>query len=333
MRKNKMMRAASALLVAVLLTTSTISGTFAKYTTQDTAKDEARVAKWGVELQAEGNLFGEDYVDAIAPEGTEAAKLAVMSDTDDVDVVAPGTNNEQGLTFSINGKPEVSGKIVIEKLEVQNIFLNPNSYGVMVETKTVVTKDNYSEFVKEGKVLYIKSGEVYSKAPEAWQIEWDSNKPDFYTLEDEYTLGAVYYPIIFKLDGGTTYTAGTTATNSLNKLASTIAEKFGVSISDYTNAVNTYTFDANNNVIKFNPGTDLSTLGFGLERISWAWAFEGQNDQADTILGNIIAGLNVVKLSGGNYIKLEKNVDYSIDVKFDIAIRVEQIDEEANVTP
>ena len=68
MRKNKMMRAASALLVAVLLTTSTISGTFAKYVTQDSAKDVARVAKWGVELQVEGNLFGETYVDEITGE-------------------------------------------------------------------------------------------------------------------------------------------------------------------------------------------------------------------------------------------------------------------------
>lgn len=47
MRKNKMMRIASALLVAVLLTTCAISGTFAKYTTSVTSHDEARVAYWG----------------------------------------------------------------------------------------------------------------------------------------------------------------------------------------------------------------------------------------------------------------------------------------------
>ena len=60
MKKNKMMRTASGLLVATLLTTSMISGTFAKYTTQDEASDSARVAKWGVTALATGSLFGTD---------------------------------------------------------------------------------------------------------------------------------------------------------------------------------------------------------------------------------------------------------------------------------
>ena len=49
MKKNRMMRLASVLLVCVLLTTSVISGTFAKYTTSGTASDKARVAYWGFE--------------------------------------------------------------------------------------------------------------------------------------------------------------------------------------------------------------------------------------------------------------------------------------------
>ena len=47
MKKNVMMRVASALLVAVLMTTCAISGTFAKYTSTATANDNARVAYWG----------------------------------------------------------------------------------------------------------------------------------------------------------------------------------------------------------------------------------------------------------------------------------------------
>ena len=38
----------SLLLVAVMLTTCVISGTFAKYVTKDSANDSARVAKFGV---------------------------------------------------------------------------------------------------------------------------------------------------------------------------------------------------------------------------------------------------------------------------------------------
>ena len=43
MKKNKMMRAASALMVATLLTTSVISGTFAKYVTSVNSSDWARI--------------------------------------------------------------------------------------------------------------------------------------------------------------------------------------------------------------------------------------------------------------------------------------------------
>ena len=44
MKTNKMMRIASVLLVAVLLTTCVISGTFAKYTTTVSATSTANVA-------------------------------------------------------------------------------------------------------------------------------------------------------------------------------------------------------------------------------------------------------------------------------------------------
>ena len=56
MRKNKFMRAASGLLVAVLLTTCVISGTFAKYTSTSTGTDSARVARWGFNDTSSINL-------------------------------------------------------------------------------------------------------------------------------------------------------------------------------------------------------------------------------------------------------------------------------------
>ena len=128
MRKNKMMRAASALLVAVLLTTSTISGTFAKYASQDSAKDEARVAKWGVELQVVGNLFGDTYQDVIV-NTTDVDEFSVKSiqshngEEDADDVVAPGTENTgEGMSIVLKGQPEVDGKVT-STLKVQNIFL------------------------------------------------------------------------------------------------------------------------------------------------------------------------------------------------------------------
>ena len=57
MKKNKMMRIASVLLVAVLLSTCAISGTFAKYVTTDSGSDSARVAKFAFTVSENGTDF------------------------------------------------------------------------------------------------------------------------------------------------------------------------------------------------------------------------------------------------------------------------------------
>lgn len=109
MKKNKMMRLASGLLVAVLLTTCAISGTFAKYVTQASGQNSARVAKWGVEVTAMGeDLFSTAY----AAEGTHDFTNSVEA-KDTTNVVAPGTKNTDGVSFSVTGTPEVAVKIDI----------------------------------------------------------------------------------------------------------------------------------------------------------------------------------------------------------------------------
>ncbi len=81
MRKNKMMRLASALLVAVLLTTCAISGTFAKYVTEKSATDTARVAYWG---------FGHSTLTIDMFDGT----YTNVKSNDTSNVVAPGTRKD-----------------------------------------------------------------------------------------------------------------------------------------------------------------------------------------------------------------------------------------------
>ena len=104
MRKNKFMRAASGLLVAVLLTTCVISGTFAKYTTTSTGADSARVATWGFDDKASiklDNLFDKAYSNT---DGNETVKSV------DADVIAPGTNGFATFQFKYSGAkatPEV----------------------------------------------------------------------------------------------------------------------------------------------------------------------------------------------------------------------------------
>lgn len=94
MKKNTMMRVASALLVAVLLTTCAISGTFAKYVTSATSEDQARVAYWGFQstnaIDITG-LFANSY---------SSANGETVKSEDGKDVIAPGTTNTVTFAFA-----------------------------------------------------------------------------------------------------------------------------------------------------------------------------------------------------------------------------------------
>ena len=107
MKKNVMMRVASVLLICVLLTSSVISGTFAKYVTAQTGDDYARVAKFGVEITAIGKMFAKEY-DTEDP--ADAAVVGAKSVVSGVNVVAPGTSGELSA-IKITGTPEVAVEV------------------------------------------------------------------------------------------------------------------------------------------------------------------------------------------------------------------------------
>ena len=113
MKKNIMMRLASFLLVAVLISTSAISGTYAKYVTADTATDVARVAKWGVEVIATDTAFGHFYYGEAGGYGIhttyEASTDSVASGNGEK-VIAPGTNGNM-TNIALSGTPEVDVKV------------------------------------------------------------------------------------------------------------------------------------------------------------------------------------------------------------------------------
>lgn len=90
MRKNKMMRLASVLLVMTMLTTCAISGTFAKYTTQATGTDTARVAYWGFDNTDGKLLIDELFVDTYND---------TVDSKDGKDVIAPGTTKSDTFEF------------------------------------------------------------------------------------------------------------------------------------------------------------------------------------------------------------------------------------------
>ena len=111
MKKNKMMRLASVLLVLTLLSTSVISGTFAKYTTSDSSFDQARVAKWGF-----NNAVSMDITDLFADTykqvSTASTTYYKVDSQNEEDVIAPGTMGTASFQFTYDDrdieKPEVA---------------------------------------------------------------------------------------------------------------------------------------------------------------------------------------------------------------------------------
>lgn len=251
MKKNKMMRIASFLLVAVLMSTCAISGTFAKYVTADDATDSARVAKWGVTVTTTGTLFADAYKDIPVTYNAleQGDTITVRALTQSQNVVAPGTKNEEGMTFVLTGTPEVDVSVVIA-VEYTDIQLAAGEY----------------------------------------------SDPTTGDADDTFTLATDYYPVQFTLTNG----------NGVKLVSGNLK-----AINDYLVGLSGE-YDANTDLAKIGTDTD------GTYKLTWAWAFENQDDQADTILGHLMAetnGYNVVKIGPNNSITtLTTSTDNTTDV-------------------
>lgn len=294
MKKNKMMRAASGLLVATLLTTSVISGTFAKYVTSDSASDTARVAKWGVVATVSGDLFGATYSavangNSIITHSTNDGTVSSGVNASDF-VVAPGTKNDTGMKISVSGTPEVATKVTIDAAELadgknyanSDIYLKSGKYGVMVEYTGTKTNDNQDDYY-----VYDSTTQKYTKMTEGQDISRiDSNKT-WYELRVTNGQAFVplhdtndYYPINWTVDG-------------------TAKDK----VSDVQEAVKT-AITGSSATATYNPNSDLSKSTV----VKWSWDFgtswsddnpsagDPENttakDEQDTVLGNMMVGEN-----------------------------------------
>lgn len=126
-KTGKTMRVAGLLLALVLVTSCFVGGTFAKYVTSNGGQDHARVAKFGVNVTAVGDVFAKEY-DAKDPtvqgyDGQVIAKSVISSDNTKK-VVAPGTAKSNALTVSVTGKPEVAVEVKYEAHVTLNDAIN-----------------------------------------------------------------------------------------------------------------------------------------------------------------------------------------------------------------
>ena len=135
MKKNTMMRIASCLLIAVLMTTCVISGTFAKYTSDATATSSARVALWkfttstdGTDNIAQTEAFTFDLFDTVLDSDVTNEEEDVKEGTSEV-IIAPGTSGMASVVLTnaseVNATYEVAftatgdGAVTDDKIPLQ----------------------------------------------------------------------------------------------------------------------------------------------------------------------------------------------------------------------
>lgn len=135
MQKNKMMRTASVLLVAVLLSTCAISGTFAKYVTDQTVTATATVAKWSVKIDnTDITVTGSNptVTFELFDTACDLATNGNVTTTEDADIktdgqiIAPGSGGKGD--FVITNESQVKAKY--------SIVFSVNAAGVPLEFST-----------------------------------------------------------------------------------------------------------------------------------------------------------------------------------------------------
>lgn len=126
MKKNWTMRVAVLMVALTLITSCFVSSTYAKYVVGGSIDETARVAKFGVTITAAGTLFDTTYL-AVAggntPGNGATTGLTVESSNTDK-LVAPGTKNDTGVTFTVAGQPEVAVRVFMDiDANAKEIFL------------------------------------------------------------------------------------------------------------------------------------------------------------------------------------------------------------------
>lgn len=122
-KKHWTLRAAGLLFALVLITSCFVGGTFAKYVKSVSGTQMARVARFGVEITAKDNTaFKTTYT-------TDATGLSSVISSDEK-VVAPGTGEDDTVTLSITGKPEVAVhvELAMKEEEIMDVFLKNGTY-------------------------------------------------------------------------------------------------------------------------------------------------------------------------------------------------------------
>ena len=278
MKKNKMMRLASLLLVCVLLSTSVISGTFAKYVTTAESSDTARVAKWGIQMDVDGDeMFTATYTAENTTYSTGANSVEAVDGT--AAVVAPGTTSSS--IYKVTGAPETDYVI---------------SFG-----GTAATTDVY--LAKDATYKYVDT-------------DTDGDGVITYTAPNgktEATVDADYYPIIYTVKVESTNSKGTIVNKgtTITDLGKTyVFDKLVDALTDLAKV--TVKYDDNTEcdlvvTISWEWQFDKNTP----RKLSWdnsTAVLTESNDALDTVLGDLVASTDELNFTGNSCTTIEYKI-------------------------
>lgn len=294
MKKTKVMRLLSLLLVMTLISTCAISGTFAKYVTRAEGEDQARVAKWGVLVTVAGGAFADRYAATDEAYLEDGGEYSVLSSVEGEQVVAPGTSAKEAnmaLVATVKGTPEVAARYTLEGKDIKDVSLKAGTY------------TDYTQLVKADDGTYGYTGEFTldkDYAPVKWNlvIEGKGQTINVATaLYDNLPAANLAQAEAYGLtrEGCSIFDAITI----IQKVAGNDGYKniveaaLGQIVSGGRNFELTADKDAGTFKLSydFDPNKEMD-FTFTL---SWEWAFEQENvelyDKADTYLGNVAAGV------------------------------------------
>jgi len=365
MKKNKTLRLASVLLILVMLTTSIIGGTFAKYTTTGSVSDTARVAKWGVVINTSGALYSNAYAakaddgSGNLPAGWDTTKISdkeitvATLDNGTDKIVAPGTKSYgAGLSFGMSGKPEVAASLTAE-IKAEDIFLKKGTYGVMVKAAVSDTESLKQVLTEYTDGVYSFKNGTYTKVDDATVYETDT---EYYGLTNKVMLAEDYYPVAYTLTGSTNNT-NSSDSKTADGVAKMLAKALnnGSEVTGTDDPVHTYSVTAKELPANTDLGAAASGLAFADEKLTWEWKFEdGASDDtkatfnaADTLLGDMIAAKGaasssefvsidntdgaatklIISTDTNDYtVKNDDTVVANLNTQFSISLTVTQID-------
>ena len=288
MKKNKMMRIASVLLVAVLISTCAISGTFAKYITKVSGTDKARVAKWGILLTVNGgDAFADKY--ATHDDSYEGDYSVISSNVDKV--VAPGTSSadvdKDNLQATVFGTPEVATRYTLVISGLKDVILPAGTYTDY--TNLVLTDDGYDY------------ANTFTTTADYTPVKWNLKVSN--TNDVSYDLVSVAAGL-GKTFNGFSFTDAQTIVETQSIMDALLPMLVDM-VSGASNPQCVVDADAGTITISmdFDPNTEMD---YTFE-LTWAWAFENEltatysdidtvvtakefGDMADTFLGNVAAG-------------------------------------------